>query len=223
LKSEEVAPAIEINCSQRQIMKMEAIMNRRFDIKINAGTFLICLIYILSFAVGSAAAREIAGIEVPESITAENKVLVLNGAGIRKKYFLKIYVGALYLPVRHSSVNEILADQGAKGIVMSFLYKEVSAEKLVDAWNEGFAGNSTPVELRDLQDRIDQFNSLFPLVRSGDEIRLIYLPQKGTQVWVNDTLKGSIAGEDFSQALLKIWLGEKPADASLKEAMLGKE
>lgn len=49
------------------------------------------------------------------------------------------------------------------------------------------------------------------------------MPRKGTQVWINGTLKGSVAGEDFSQALLKIWLGKKPADADLKEAMLGKE
>lgn len=150
-------------------------MNKRFDIKIAARAFLICMIFTLTLAAGSAAAREIAGIEVPESIMAENKLLVLNGAGIREKYFFKIYVGALYLPVRHSSVNEILADPGAKGIVMSFLHKEVSAEKLVDSWNEGFTGNSTPVELRELQDRINQFNSLFPSVHRGDEIRLIYL------------------------------------------------
>ena len=33
--------------------------------------------------------------------------------------------------------------------------------------------------------------------------------------------KGTIAGEDFNRALLRIWLGEQPADASLKKAMLG--
>jgi hypothetical protein len=47
------------------------------------------------------------------------------------------------------------------------------------------------------------------------------MPDEGTQVWINDMLKGSVPGEDFSRALLKIWLGSKPADAGLKDAMLG--
>jgi hypothetical protein len=104
---------------------------------------------------------------------------------------------------------------------MSFLYKEVTAEKLVAGWNEGFTGNNTAEELKVLQDRINQFNSFFTTVRKGDEIRLDYMPQEGTRVWINDTLKGTVPGEDFSRALLKIWLGSRPADAGLKDAMLG--
>ncbi|MES9973153.1 MAG: chalcone isomerase family protein, partial [Candidatus Thiodiazotropha sp.] len=44
-------------------------------------------------------AREIAGIPLPEQIVreADNAALVLNGAGIRKKVFFKIYLASLYL------------------------------------------------------------------------------------------------------------------------------
>jgi hypothetical protein len=196
-------------------------MKRRFELTAAARVLVICSICVLLVAMQSAAAREIAGIDVPESITIDNKALVLNGAGIRKKLFIKIYVGALYLTGKRSTVNEILADGGAKSIVMSFLYKEVSAEKLVAAWNEGFKGNSTTEEIRELQERINRFNSFFTPVHSGDVIRLEYLPQEGTRVLINDTLKGTVTGEDFYRALLKIWLGSKPADEDLKEAMLG--
>jgi hypothetical protein len=104
---------------------------------------------------------------------------------------------------------------------MNFLYKEVEADKLVEGWNEGFAGNNTAEELKGLQDRINQFNALFTTVRKGDMIRLDYIPNEGTQVWFNDTEKGTVPGEDFSRALLKIWLGDKPADAGLRDDMLG--
>jgi hypothetical protein len=40
-------------------------------------------------------------------------------------------------------------------------------------------------------------------------------------VWINDTLNGIVPGEDFFAALLKIWLGPKPAEANLKDALLG--
>jgi hypothetical protein len=194
-------------------------MKTRQSISIFSGIIIAAM--LLTFSL-EASALEIAWVDVPKSVTIENKALVLNGAGIRKKFFFKIYVGALYLPVKHTTVNSILNDVGGKRIVMSFLYKEVTAEDLVNGWNDGFTGNNSAKELKALQERINQFNSLFTTVHTGDEIRLDYLPGKGTQVSLNGTLKGSVPGEDFSKALLKIWLGSKPADKGLKKAWLGK-
>ena len=192
--------------------------NRRW-VTVCGGVFLGAMLII--FTSLEVSALEIAGVDVPQSVTIENKALVLNGAGIRKKFFIKVYVGSLYLTEKQTAVGKILADPGAKSIVMNFLYKEVSTKKLVDGWNKGFADNSSAKEIKALQERINQFNSLFTTVYKGDEIRLDYLPGKGTQVRINSTLKGSVPGEDFYQALLEIWLGSKPADANLKDAMLG--
>jgi hypothetical protein len=196
-------------------------MKRKSDDRFVVKTFVICAVFILMFAVQSASARKIAGIDVPQSVTIDNKVLVLNGAGIRKKLFIKVYVGALYLTAKLTTTNQILADSGAKSIVMNFLYKEVSAKRTVEGWNKGFADNSSAKEVKALQERINQFNSLFSTVYRGDEIRLDYLPGEGTQVRINGTLKGTVPGEDFYQALLKIWLGPKPADEGLKDDWLG--
>jgi hypothetical protein len=55
----------------------------------------------------------------------------------------------------------------------------------------------------------------------GDVILLDYLPGAGTRVTVRGDDKGTIAGVDFNRALLRIWLGEQPADSALKKAMLG--
>ena len=52
-------------------------------------------------------------------------------------------------------------------------------------------------------------------------ILLDYLPGAGTRVTVSGDDKGTIPGEEFNRALLRIWLGDQPADASLKKAMLG--
>jgi hypothetical protein len=168
-----------------------------------------------------ASAMKIAGVDVPQSVIIKNKVLILNGAGIRKKLFIKVYVGSLYLTRKQTTADKILSDPDAKSIVMNFLYKEVSTKKLVDGWNKGFADNSSAKEIKALQERINQFNSLFTTVFKGDEIRLDYLPGEGTQVRINGEIKGSVPGEDFYRALLKIWLGPKPADSALMDAMLG--
>lgn len=47
------------------------------------------------------------------------------------------------------------------------------------------------------------------------------LPGDETRVSINNEVRGSVTGADFQQALLKIWLGDAPADADLKRGMLG--
>jgi Chalcone isomerase-like len=58
--------------------------------------------------------------------------------------------------------------------------------------------------------------------KKGDSILLDWIPDTGTRIFVNGQPRGEpIAGAAFFTALLRVWLGEKPADGSLKKAMLG--
>ena len=178
---------------------------------------------VLFFVAPAVPAKQIAGVQVPETVTVEGVPLKLNGAGIRRKFFFKVYVGALYLKNHQTTMEAVLAADNPKSVRMHSIYKEVSAEKLVDAWNDGFAGNNTPEELAALKARIDRFNAMFPAVRTGDIVRIDFLTDGGTEVWINDTKRGAIAGVDFQKAVLKIWLGDNPADSSLKRRMLGEQ
>ena len=169
-------------------------------------------------------AREIAGIQAEETITLSNQqTLSLNGAGIRSKFFFKIYVGALYVtepPLK--TPQAVLADTRAKRISMHFLYDEVSKEKLNSGWHDGFMLNQDEAQLTKLKQRLERFKGLFDAVKKGDVIYLDYLPNQGTQVTINKEVNGTIPGFDFHQALMKVWLGEEPADWDLKKAMLGR-
>lgn len=165
---------------------------------------------------------EIAGIVLPETAgMPSGEKLVLNGAGIRSKFFVKVYVGALYLKEKSSSTGAILEMPGPKRVAMHFLHSEVSRDKITDAWIKGFSENSSPKEMETLQPDLNRFNAMFRTMQKGDVIRLDYLPADGTQVWINDTLQGTIKGEHFYRALLKVWIGSSPADRSLKDGMLG--
>ena len=179
---------------------------------------------LLMFALAlPASAREVAGVTLPETLTLHNDdtPLVLNGAGIRRKFFFRIYVGALYLPRRVETAEAVLAQPGPKRVRMHFLYDEVPRAKLVKGWEEGFEANQDAASLAKLHPRLERFNALFPDVKRGDVIDLDYLPGRGTEVWINHSLAGSIEGGDFYRALLMVWLGAQPADADLREAMLG--
>lgn len=180
--------------------------------------------FSLFFSV-SVQAKNISGIEIAETVSlSENaKPLVLNGAGIRSKFIFDIYIGSLYLSSKQTSAKAIYDLPGAKRISMHFLYDEVDKEKLVEAWNVGFEGNLSKDELQNLSSRIQQFNALFETVKKDAVINLDYIPNTGTTLVINKKTKGTIRGKDFFTAVLKIWLGDKPADNNLKAAMLGKK
>lgn len=170
-------------------------------------------------------AKTVAGVDVAETISFSNQStkLTLNGAGIRTKFIFDIYVGSLYLTKKVNTANDAYNLQGEKRVGMHFLYDEVSKEKLVNGWNDGFENNHSDTELKKLKTRIIQFNNLFVTVKKGDIINLNFIPTTGTQVVINGKAKGTIKGGDFFTAVLKIWLGESPADDDLKNAMLGIE
>jgi hypothetical protein len=167
-----------------------------------------------------AAAASVAGVSVPESATVAGHTLVLNGAGLRKKAVFSVYVGALYLPTRTRSAEEALAHTGAAKVTLKML-RDLAADQLTGAWNEGFANNSSAGELEALRPRIDRFNALFSDVREGELIEVDLVPGTGTTVSIAGKACGTIEGDDFARAVLRIWLGPAPPSAQLKAGMLG--
>ncbi len=57
----------------------------------------ICFLSILLLLPISTQAVVVEGISLPETIQLESKTLQLNGAGIRTKFFMDIYVVGLYV------------------------------------------------------------------------------------------------------------------------------
>lgn len=167
-----------------------------------------------------ATAGEIAGVTMPDTVKVEGTTLTLNGMGIRKKLFIKVYVGGLYLPAKAADATAILAADSPRRLEMHFLYSEVSAAKLVAAWREGFDANSK-AQLPALQQRLDTFCGWWPAMKSGERAELTYQPGLGTRLIINGADKGVIPGADFARALFAVWLGDIPADKGLKQGLLG--
>ncbi len=181
------------------------------------------LLLSLSLSSQPSTAATVKGVDIPEKISlpGSQQSLILNGAGIRSKFFFSIYIGALYLPAKQSSVESILSNNSPRRVLMYCLYDEISKDKLNAAWDEGFTENNTEQALDKLSARIKQFSAIFPALREGDRVYLDYVPSVGTNLIYNGNELGTIQGEDFNIALLKVWLGEHPADSDLKPAMLG--
>lgn len=168
-------------------------------------------------------ALEVGGVKLDESVQVGNASLQLNGAGIRTRFFFNIYVGALYLPQKQGEAAAIIADERERRIAMHILHG-LSSQKLFNAFYDAIKANHTEAELTSLGAQIRQMAQIFDAVKEvkpGDVIALDHLPGSGTQITVNGSVRGTIAGVEFSRALMKIWLGDKPVQDDLKKAMLG--
>jgi len=181
-------------------------------------TLLLTILYVA--AIG---ARQLGNVSLPDKVTLKDTEveLQLNGMGYRSKFFVKVYVAALYTESKAGSRDAVLALTGPKRVVMHFVYDEVSHEKMSDAWHEGLEDNNSEEQLKKLQTRLKTFVSYFPDLKADDVVLLDYIPASGTHVILNGEEKGVIEGADFYRALLDVWLGDEPADSDLKEALLG--
>ena len=180
------------------------------------------LLMLLPALPAPAAAATVSGIEIPDRVEVAGETLVLNGAGVRRKFFFRIYAGALYLPSTTRDAQRAIAMAGAKRVLMHFIYDELTREQIVDAWSDGFEANLSSRERAALGQAIDDFNRLFTDVQSGDELAIDYLPDRGTRVMMNGEVRGVVPGDALAEAVLQIFLGERPADAGLKRGMLGR-
>ena len=178
---------------------------------------LLCCYTVSSFAV------EVGDVMIPNTALVAGHELGLNGAGLRKKFFIKVYAAGLYLPEKTGDAKKAINMPGPKRVFMQFIYDDIEAGKITKGWTEGFEKNNTPEELVRLQSRLNAFNAFFEDMKAGDRVVIDYLPGRGTQVTVKGKLKGEIRGDDFMQALLRVWLGNEPADKGLRKGMLGED
>lgn len=181
----------------------------------------IALIAALLAAPGLHAA-EVAGVKIEDSLRVGGSELLLNGAGIRSKLFIKVYVGALYVGRKSTAAAAIIDSQQPRRVIMRLL-RDLDAETLSSAMDEGLRANNPPAELAEMKMQTDQLIGIMKGIgkaREGDTIAIDFSAE-GVTVGLNGETRGKVAGPGFAKALLKVWLGDKPADASLKKALLG--
>lgn len=173
----------------------------------------------------TAPAAEFEGVKLPDSVrvTEGGPELLLNGAGLRTRFMFRVYVGALYVQKKTGTAGAVIGDAGARRMAL-YMLRELPADQFTDALEDGLKNNTAADELPKLDARVKQLRAVFEAVKvakTGDVIVIDFLPGAGARISINGDVKTTIAGDDFSRALLRIWLGDKPADANLKKGLLG--
>ncbi len=182
---------------------------------------LLLIITVIS-AFSVSAQKKLAGIEIPVKVNFNETNLELNGAGIRSKYFMDMYVGGLYLSTPNNNGIVIMNEDKIMAIKLHIINSLITTKRMIEAVDEGFK-KSTKGKQAELKAEIDKFKAVFsPEIKENDVYDFVYIPAKGTVIYKNNKPSITIKGIEFKKALFGIWLCSEPADSGLKAAMLGK-
>ena len=179
-------------------------------------TTLLLVVLLLSSVVG---ALKIGGKNLPDTMKLGETELLLNGAGLRKKLIIKVYAGALYIPQKTDNAAQVINSDIPMAVKMHFIYKSVAPEKLIEAWNTGFAKS----DISNLTEQINQFNAMFTTNAKKDDVYdITYQPDIGSSLYINGKLIDTVTGFDFKKALFSIWFCNETELPNLRDGMLGK-
>ena len=70
---------------------------------------LIAILAVALFASTEALALDVGGVTLPDSVQVGGQTLALNGAGLRKKMFVKVYAGGLYLKSKATDADSVVS------------------------------------------------------------------------------------------------------------------
>ena len=185
---------------------------------------IIALSFLCALFVQPVLAVDVKGVKIEDTMKVGGKELKLNGAGMRVKAIFSVYAAGLYLTEKKTSVPEVLALEGPKRMVL-VMQREVSSEDFGQSFMTGLNDNSDKAEKSKIINQTVKFGEMFaslPGLKKGDILFLDWIPGSGTVSSLNGKQMGeTVPDVAFYNAVLRLWLGSKPVDSSLKPMLLG--
>lgn len=196
------------------------MISRRTGLKALAASVCIAL----TLGQPACAAADVNGYKFDDTAKVAGKELKLNGAGMRTKLVFKVYAAGLYLPEKKNNVADILKQEGPRRVTLQ-MARDVSSEEFGKAFMDGLNENVDRAEKAKIVSQIGRMGETFASVdglKKGDVLHIDWIPGTGTISELNGKKLGdTIPDIAFYNAVLRIWLGDKPVDRALKPALLG--
>jgi hypothetical protein len=179
----------------------------------------------LALPLAARADTEVGGVKFPSTVTLGSAPLQLNGAGVRYKAVFKVYAAGLYLGAKASTPEAVLASTGPRRLHIVML-REIDANELGKLFTKGMEQNTSREEFSKVIPGVIKMSDIFSQrkkLSQGEYFTIDYVPGTGSVISVmGKPASEPIKEPEFFNTLMKIWLGKAPADAQLKELLLGK-
>jgi len=187
--------------------------------------WLLAALLAAGAALASAQTVDVGGVKLEPQVSVAGKALQLNGAGVRYRAVFRVYTAGLYLEQKANTTEAVLRQAGPKRMTITML-RDINSAELGKLFARGMEDNMDRQQFSRLIPGVMRMSQVFSdhkQLKTGETFVLDWIPGTGTVL----TIKGQVEGEPFKEveffdALMRIWLGPKPADWQLKDALLGK-
>lgn len=145
--------------------------------------------------------------------------LALEGAGLfRWKRLVDVYAAAHY--VAEGAAGAPLAADVPRRLELAY-FVGIDGPDFGKAADEILRESFPPDVVAPLRERLDRLHAAYRDVKPGDRYALTYVPGRGTELALNGRPIATVEGADFALAYFAIWLGERPIDRRLRDALRG--
>ncbi|MFZ4482971.1 MAG: chalcone isomerase family protein [Chthoniobacterales bacterium] len=184
---------------------------------------LLAFSFALSLFLPRAGAAEPASHELPAEQIVSGQKLVLNGSALRTVWGFEIYRIGLFLANPSRDENAIMNTDRNPKRVHIIMIRGVSKERFSGTVQESIDQNFSPEEKERFNVELATFLAFFHEgsdLKPGSEVILDYVPGQGMVAFLDGTRLGTIPGEEFYHAILRLWIAT-PLQKSIKDGLLG--
>ena len=132
---------------------------------------------------------------------------------------LKVYDARLHLGAGENP-SRVFSDVPVR--LQLVYHRGFTAAEIIKGGDALLARNVSATDLSALRDRLEILNKAYKDVRPGDDYVLTYVPGKGTTLRLNGSPLVTVPGRDFASAYFRIWLGDDPISAPMRDSLLGR-
>ncbi len=170
------------------------------------------------------AQSKLADVIFPNDVTVGGQKLFINGYGMRFRFGFRVYAAALYTPTKLTKNEDVIKPTVAKRMHL-VAQRDLKGDDFGKLFARGIEENMSKEDFSKIINGVIRMGNIFADAKQfakGEVIMVDVIPGTGLVT----TFRGKQQGEpikepEFSQAMMQIWFGKKPADEQLRVALLG--
>lgn len=188
-------------------------------------TFLqVATATVLLAASGYAGTLDIGGIKFEDNLTIYNNTLLLNGAGIVSNGKTPQYSAQIYAKQKFTTLDALSATPGPKRLVLTAI-REVDTGPILKLLSRSVDATASKGDMAKLIPGMMNIGNVFKanrVLKPGEVMTMDWIPITGLVIYIGGKMQGDPMREpELFRAAMGVWMGETPADAKLKDALLG--
>ncbi len=172
------------------------------------------------------AQSKLADVVFPNEVSVSGQKLFINGYGMRFRFGFRIYAAAFYTPTKLAKNEEVLKGSVAKRLHL-VAQRDVKGDDFGKLFTRSMEDNMSKEDFSKIINGVLRMSTIFSQAKQfgkGETILVDFVPGTGLVINFRNKQQGEpIKEPEFADNFFKIWFGQKPADESLRRALLGEQ